>query len=69
MTETPTSSVEETENPDTAPSKESAETTQQEKTPPNLAELMEGMSDFELVSVGLVAMAILHKRGTEEADG
>lgn len=30
---------------------------------------MAGMSDFELVQVGLVAMAILHKRAEEMQGG
>jgi hypothetical protein len=30
---------------------------------------MAGMSDFELVQVGLVAMALLHRRASPEAEG
>ena len=66
MTEKPISTVEEKENPDTAPTKESAET-----TPPdndlNLTELMFQMSSKELIQVSFVALAILNRRQEEAA--
>ena len=54
------------------PSKSSAKTdlpeTETPEEAPNLAEIMQGMSDYELVQVGLCVMALLHQRATEELD-
>ena len=73
MAKKPTSNVVEEERQDSAPSETSAKTDQPEtETPkeeaPNLAEIMQGMSDYELVQVGLCVMALLHQRATEELD-
>ena len=61
MTETPASTADEPENPDTAPTETSAQQTPHEEMP-DLGALMQRMTDHELVKVGLVAMAILHER-------
>lgn len=66
-TETPTSSADEAESLGTAPSESSAT-----QTPPDeedLSTAMTRMSDFELVQVALVALAILHKRAAGVEDG
>ena len=52
---------------DTKKSKGKLKAVPEPVTPPaeqeyNLTELLGGMSDFELVQVGLVVMALLHKR-------
>ena len=71
MTETPTSNVDEVESQATAPSETSATKTQpdEEQTPLDLGAIMADMSDYELVQVGLVALAILHKRADPNVDG
>ena len=60
MTTKPISSVDEEESQDTAPSEKSAK-----QTPPvdgDMGAIMAGMTDYELVQVGLVALALLHQR-------
>lgn len=70
MAKKPTSNVDEEAKQDSAPSNPSAKTDQPEtetsEEPLNLAEVMQGMNDFELVQVGLCVMALLHKRATED---
>lgn len=65
-TETPTSNADEAESLGTAPSESSAT-----QTPPDedLGQAMSRMSDYELVQVGLVAMALLHQRCEAAQDG
>ena len=61
----PTSNAAEAESPDTAPSEKSAEQT---LPGDDLAAAMTLMSDFELMSVALVANAILHKRAADRGE-
>ena len=73
MAKKPTSNVAEEAKQDSAPSEASAKTDQPEtettEEAPNLAEIMQNMSDYELVQVGLCVMALLHQRATaDEAD-
>ena len=67
MDQMPTSNADEQENPDTAPSKQSAkatppetETEDQEKI--YLIEEMAKLPDKDLIRLGLAAMALLHQR-------
>ena len=71
MTKTPNSSVAEPVNPATVPSNKSAKTTPQPESDVeevNFADLLGQMGNYELIQIGLVVMALLHKRA-EEADG
>ena len=72
MTKTHTSNVDEAADPVTAPSKQSAkqtppatETKTKEEAAPELGAILTNMTDFELVQLSLVAMALLHKRAVE----
>ena len=69
MTEKPTSNVDAVESPDTAPSEKSVGPTPPDDAPPSLTDAMKQMTDFQLVQVGLVALALLHQRAEERGDG
>ena len=69
MAKTDTSSVDEEVGQDTAPSEKSASQTPPEITATGdeklyLTEEMDQLPDLDLVKIGLVAMAILHKRAS-----
>jgi len=63
---THTSTVAEEAAPDTAPSAKPAEAAQAQTDETSeeitFAEVMQGMTDHQLVQVGLIAMALLHQR-------